>query len=140
MSKAEKETVTPERIPHADVVRMRAAAPKPITRKFYLDSPMGVVEVTVKGPAGASKLKATESSLVISTGADLPEEVAPKRSAKAAPRREMSGNADEPGGTSVDSLPGDDEVAEKVGRGIEAETLKFLSQTEKAILHKNLEE
>lgn len=40
-----------------------------IERKFYLDSPKGVVEVTVTGPAGAVKLSSTETAISISTGA-----------------------------------------------------------------------
>jgi hypothetical protein len=44
-----------------------------LTRPFFLDTPKGTVEVTVKGPAGAMRIASTETAVFIVTGdATLP--------------------------------------------------------------------
>lgn len=140
--RGDKKAPVEEQVTHDQPVRLRAAAPaapKIITRKFYLDSPLGEVEVTVKGPAGAAKLTSTHTSIAIVTGdADaveiLPERRAPRAAAKPAPV--LSGNPNEPGGTTSDWLPGDDAAAEDAARSLQPDSLSFLRSTEKSILRR----
>ena len=151
MSNRKKVTATeapqPERIPHAEVARLRAAPaipPKTIKRPFFLDSPLGEVEVTVKGPAGAVKIQSTHNSLILTTGEEgissiaAPVKALVAQQRRSAPQRVVNADPNEPSGASVgepvDSLPGDDEVAERKAREVESTMFDFLRQGERALM------
>lgn len=121
-------------------VRTAASPPRIIKQPFAL---VGGVKVVITGPEGVVKWESTQESLVIWTGEATPaanSRPASARRAPAARQPQPSGDPTEPGGTIEESLPGDDEVAERKGRQIEAETFDFLAKGQKAMLSRQQNE
>ena len=119
---------------------LRAAPPAPVRmvkRVCILDHPDGEVVVTIKGPAGAAKLRFSHTSISISTAGEPEEQqeiVTRTRPARAAaPQRQLSGNPEEPGGTITESLPGDDVAVDDVA-------FEFLRSMEKSEMRRAAQE
>jgi hypothetical protein len=130
--------------------RRSVETPRTVKRVFTLDSALGEVEVTVKGPAGACKLQSTHETLYISTGSGdslpvagpIPKTTVAARRSTAQPSSsvlknlppELVGDDSIPGAGVSEELPGDDMAADGTGREIEDTIEAFLAKGEKALM------